>query len=215
MPAGWSADAPDAPAPTARQKLAWIVFAALGSMLLLAVSNHLTQNISSIPLLWVVPLALYLITFILCFENKYEAHPWYQRTFFLPMLGALLCGMVWLIADKSLHFELYWQIGVFCAGLFIACMFCHGELADRKPAPKHLTTFYLMVAIGGALGSLLVGIAAPLLLPAYFELEISLVLLALLGTWVVWKRYHWGFSIPAGAIAIFVAGAAGYAGPSS
>ncbi len=214
LPAGWNPDGtsgPAAPPPTARQKLAWIAFAALGSMLLLAISNHLTQNISSIPLLWVVPLALYLITFILCFENKDEAHPWYQRLFFLPMLGVFLVAMAWLIADKAFHFELYWQIGVFSAGLFIACMFCHGELADRKPAPRHLTTFYLMVAIGGALGSLLVGIAAPLLLPAYFELEISLVALAALATWVMWKRYHWGFALLAGAVALFVAGAAGYA----
>jgi SAM-dependent methyltransferase len=202
--------APSTP-PTRQTQMVWAMYAALGSMLLLAVSNHLTHNISSIPLFWVVPLALYLLTFILCFEAKEGRAPWYQRTLFLPMLGVFLVSMAWLIADKSLHFELYWQMGVFSAGLFVACMFCHGELAGRKPAPAHLTRFYLMVSVGGAFGSLLVGVAAPMLLPAYFELEISLVLLAILGTWVTYRRFHWMAGGIAAMLAAFVIGATGFA----
>ena len=85
--------------------------------------------------------------------------------------------MAWTLADPNLTHELALQIGVFCAGLFIACMFCHGELARLKPAPRYLTRFYLMISLGGAVGSALVGIVAPLVLPAYFELAGGLVAL--------------------------------------
>ena len=203
-PASAAAESPAAP--TTGDKLTWIALSGLGSMLLLAISNHLTQNISSIPLLWVVPLVLYLITFILCFDGK----GWYQRTLFVPMLGAMIIAMAWTLADKEMHFMLYWQIGLFLAGLFVACMFCHGELVARKPHPLHLTTFYLMVSVGGAIGSLLVGVAAPLLLPAYYELEIAIVLLALLATGLLWRKFHIGFVGIGAMITIFAAGAAVY-----
>ncbi|MEO8102029.1 MAG: fused MFS/spermidine synthase [Betaproteobacteria bacterium] len=202
-----AADIADKPAPpTARQKLVWISLSGLGSILLLAVTNHLTQNISSIPLLWVVPLILYLLTFIFCFDGK----GWYQRTLFVPMLGAAIVAMSWTLADKEMHFMLYWQIGLFLAGLFIACMFCHGELVERKPHPAHLTTFYLMVSVGGALGALLVGVIAPLTLPAYYELEIALVLLAAMAAASLWQRFHVGFVAIGAAVCVFALSAAIY-----
>ena len=125
------------PRPRAASILLWLVLAAMGSVTLLAVSNHLTQNISSIPLLWVIPLAVYLLTFILCFEGRH----WYRRDLYLGSLLWLLCVMAWFLADKSLQFELLWHIGVFTIGLYFVCMFCHGELAERRPGPKHLTLF--------------------------------------------------------------------------
>ncbi len=179
-------DAAEVQPPAVKTKLTWITLAGLGSVLLLAISNHLTQNISSIPLMWVVPLAIYLLTFILCFDGK----GWYQRKLFLPLLAVALLAMAWMLADQRMHFMLYWQIGVFSAGLFIACMFCHGELVALKPHPKHLTTFYLMVSVGGAAGSVLVGLIAPITLPAYFELEIALVMMAALATVVLWGKIH-------------------------
>src|SRR5678816_3575318 len=97
------------------------------------------RNISSVPLLWVVPLAVYLLTFILCFEGR----NWYRRDIYLGSLLWLLCVMAWFLADKSLQFELLWQILVFTVGLYFVCMFCHGELARRRPGPRHLTLFYL------------------------------------------------------------------------
>ena len=200
------ADTPSAP--TAMQKLIWLSLSGMGAILLLAVSNQLTQNISSIPLLWVVPLVLYLITFILCFDVKSGKSSWYQRTLWIPMLGASIIAMAWTLADKDMHFMLYWQIGIFLVGLFIACMFCHGELADRKPHPAHLTTFYLMISVGGALGSLLVGVVAPLTLPAYYELEIALVLLSAMVTVSLWKKSHIGFvGIGAAVVAFSIAAA--------
>jgi SAM-dependent methyltransferase len=86
--------------------------------------------------------------------------------------------MAWFLADKSLQFELLWQIGVFTIGLYFVCMFCHGELARRRPGPRHLTLFYLVVSLGGVVGGALVGIVAPVTLPAYLELEIALVVVA-------------------------------------
>ena len=196
--------------PTRREKLTWIALSALGSVLLLAISNHLTQNISSIPLMWVVPLALYLLTFILCFDAKDAHSVWYQRKLFLPLLAVLVIGMSWTLADKDLHFMLYWQIGLFSAGLFVACMFCHGELVALKPHPRHLTTFYLMVSIGGALGALLVGVIAPLTLPAYYELEISIVALAAMATFRLWRKVHIGMVILGAAVTLFAGVAAVY-----
>ncbi len=164
------------PRPGAARLLTWLALATLGSVMLLAVSNHLTQNVSSIPLLWVIPLAVYLLTFILCFEGT----RWYPRDAYLGFLVWIVCVMAWFLADKRLQFEIAWQVGVFGAGLFVVCMFCHGELARLRPGPRHLTLFYLVVSLGGVAGGVLVGIVAPLTLPGYLELEIALVAVALL-----------------------------------
>ncbi len=179
----------EAPPVAARQFL-WCTLAATGSLLLLSVSNHITQNIASVPLLWIAPLAIYLLTFILCFD----ASGWYRRDIFLAMLAAGLGVMAWTLADSDLTHELAIQIGVFCGGLFLACMFCHGELVRLKPAPKYLTRFYLMISLGGAGGSVLVGLIAPLVLPAHFELAGGLVLCALLLLWQV-RRDHVVFGV--------------------
>ena len=172
--AAMSAQESEEPRPRARMLLVWLALASMGSVVLLAVSNHLTQNISSIPLLWVIPLAVYLLTFILCFEGT----RWYRRDATLGLLVWIVCVMAWFLADKRLQFELAWHVGVFVAGLFIVCMFCHGELARLRPGPRHLTLFYLVVALGGVTGGILVGIVAPLALPGYLELEIALVIVA-------------------------------------
>lgn len=169
------------PPPALSRQLLWCTLSGIASVLLLAVSNHITQNIASVPLLWILPLALYLLTFILCFD----AAGWYRREVFLPMLAAALGVMAWTLADPKLTHELEIQIGVFSGGLFIACMFCHGELARLKPSPRYLTRFYLMISVGGAFGSILVGIVAPLLLPAYFELAAGIVVCAMLLRWQV------------------------------
>ena len=181
---GQRAETVDEPPPGARQVALWLALSAMGSVTLLAVSNHLTQNISSIPLLWVVPLAVYLLTFILCFEGRH----WYRRDIYLGSLLWMLCVMAWFLADKSLQFELLWQILVFTIGLYFVCMFCHGELARRRPGPRHLTLFYLVVSLGGVVGGVLVGIVAPVTLPGYLELEIALVVIAALALGTNLKR---------------------------
>lgn len=167
------------PPPTFGRQVLWCALAGTGSFLLLAVSNHICQNISAIPLLWILPLSLYLATFILCFDGK----GWYRRHLFLALTAATLGVMAWTYADPDLTHDLRIQISVFSVGLFVTCMFCHGELVEIKPAPRHLTRFYLMISLGGALGSVLVGIVAPLALPAYFELGVGIGLCALLLMW--------------------------------
>jgi len=174
----------DEPRPGMRQVALWLALSALGSITLLGVSNHLTQNISSIPLLWVIPLAVYLLTFILCFEGN----RWYRRDLYLGSLAWLACVMVWFLADKNLQFELLWHIAVFTIGLYFVCMFCHGELALRRPGARHLTLFYLVVSLGGVLGGVLVGIVAPVTLPGYLELEIALVAIAALALGINLRR---------------------------
>ncbi len=158
--------------PGAGKQSLWLALSAMGSVMLLAVTNHVTQNIASVPFLWVVPLSLYLLTFILCFD-----HPrWYVRPLFFGAALLLVPAMAWQIASL----ELRSAVPLYFAGLFVACMVCHGELARAKPAPEHLTRFYLMLSLGGAAGAVLVALVAPNVLSGYFELNIVLVLLALL-----------------------------------
>jgi SAM-dependent methyltransferase len=189
------------PAPRARAIALWLALSATASATLLGVSNHLTQNISSIPLLWVVPLAVYLLTFILCFESS----RWYRPALYLTSLVWLLGAMAWFLADRRLQFELLWHIAVFAVGLFFVCMFCHGELAARRPGARHLTLFYLVVSLGGVVGGVLVGIVAPVTLPGYLELEIALVVVAVLALVVSLRRPTWVL----GVLGLTIAGTVG------
>ena len=151
----------------ARQWLLWVMLSGIGSAILLGISSHLTQNISSAPLLWVIPLALYLITFIISFD-----HPrWYVRALYLPLAGVVIPAMAWL--SDSLNLAVVTPI--YACGLFVVCMVCHGELARLKPHPSRLTAFYLSISVGGALGSLAMAVIAPLVFDGYFELYAALV----------------------------------------
>ncbi|MGH8742607.1 MAG: hypothetical protein ACREUN_16915, partial [Burkholderiales bacterium] len=170
---GYEVEKPSKAEPIAlKPQLQWLLLAAMGSVMLLAVTNHITQNISSVPFLWVLPLALYLVSFILAFD-----HPrWYVRPLFLGLAALLLPAMAWTIPSLDLAVA----APLYLVGMFVCCMVCHGELARLKPDPARLTRFYLMMSLGGALGAVLVAIAAPLALAGYFELGIALLLLALL-----------------------------------
>ena len=162
--------------PKMGDKILWLLLAACASTMLLAVTNHLTQNIASIPFLWVLPLSLYLLTFILTFDLERL----YHRKVFIRLLALALGGMAYGLSHWNSHTNLRIVIPAFCAGLFFVCMFCHGELVRRKPSARHLTSFYLMLSAGGAMGGVLVGLVAPKILPGYFELPIALVACAIL-----------------------------------
>jgi SAM-dependent methyltransferase len=193
-----------ATAPSGLTQLTWLALAAMASVMLLAVTNHVTQNIASVPFLWVLPLSIYLASFILTFD-----HPrWYQRALFIAALSVLAPVMAWLIPSL----ELVSAASVFFGGLFVACMFCHGELALMKPDPRWLTRFYLMLSLGGALGAVLIAIVAPLVLPGYFEVNIALILLAL--TLSLRLRGAWrlvGFAVFTATAFFSVRGAQDYA----
>jgi SAM-dependent methyltransferase len=165
-------------APGRGDYLLWLALSATGSVMLLAVTNHVTQNVAAIPLLWLVPLTLYLLTFIIAFEGR----GLYRVEYFWVVVLLWLAGMAWMLVDSRFQFDLWIQVGMFLSGLFVACLFCHGELYRARPAARYLTAFYLVISAGGALGGLLVAVVAPLVFNAYYELGLSLVALALLAT---------------------------------
>jgi hypothetical protein len=140
------------------------------------VTNHITQNIASVPFLWVIPLSLYLLSFILCFD----ARRWYNRALFLRLLGIALGAMAYALAPSFSGLPLRVLIPLYCIGLFIACMFCHGELARLKPVHAYLTTFYLMAALGGALCAVFVALIAPHIFSGYYELHVAMACCAVL-----------------------------------
>ena len=162
--------------PTALNMLAWAGLAACASSLLLSVTNHLTQNVASVPFLWILPLSLYLLTFILCFDSDF----WYRRWLFLRLFAVAVGGMAYAIHADSESMPLKVAIPLFTAGLFTCCMVCHGELSRMKPHPRFLTVYFLMISLGGALGGLFVGVVAPYSFPTYYELPISLIVVSFL-----------------------------------
>jgi spermidine synthase len=192
-----------APPVPLKDQLLWLALSAMGSVMLLAVTNHITQNVASVPFMWVLPLALYLVTFILAFD-----HPrWYVRPLFLAALPILLPAMAFYIPSLDLRLA----APLYLVGMFVACMVCHGELAALKPHPAHLTRFYLMMSLGGALGAVLVAIVAPLTLPGYFELGIALILLGALFAVRVRGWASWGvLAVLAATVAFVVKGAHDY-----
>jgi hypothetical protein len=186
--------------PESGQKLLWIAFAAVPSMLLMAVTTHLSTNVAPIPFLWVLPLGLYLLSFILCFEGS----RWYRRGLFLGLLPFLLVVMSMSLRQDfrwmDYRFEVlsqaaYWlgsvrgQVVLFNLGLFVACMVAHGELARRRPHPQFLTGFYLRISLGGAMGGMFVALAAPRLFTTYLELPLGLAAAAVVaGLSLAWDR---------------------------
>ena len=149
----------------------WIALSATASLFLLSVTNQISQEVAVIPFLWIVPLTLYLLSFILAFSGERG----YNRKFYslLFILSAALTLFVILNAT-SLH--VYWQIIAYCLLLFSVCMLCHGELYVLRPHAEHLTTFYLMVSIGGALGGIFVSLIAPLIFNGYWEFFVGLAM---------------------------------------
>lgn len=169
--------------PNWKLQLLWVALAADASILLLATTNYLSQNVAAVPLLWILPLSLYLLSMIICFEGG----NWYRRFLFLRLAGVALGGMAFALSPDFVNAGPLLQIPLFCAGLFICCMACHGELAKLKPQPEHLTLFYLMVSLGGALGGIFVGVVAPYTFRGFYELPIGMAGCAIL-LWIVLHR---------------------------
>lgn len=161
--------------PGRADQLLWLALAAVGSVILLSTTNQMCQEVAVVPFLWVLPLSLYLVTFIICFDNE----RWYRRSWFgifLVLVGIAVCCILFAGAGAPLLL----QVSVYSAALFICCMVCHGELVKLKPHPRYLTKFYLMIAAGGALGGVLTTLGAPLVFTAYWEYQLGLVACCLL-----------------------------------
>ena len=173
----------ESPRPGVGELTLWVTLAACASTLLVSITNHLSQNVAPIPLLWVIPLALYLLTFIFAFESDRI----YKRWWVIPLTIVAIGGMAYMLWVSSGNLEIKWMIPGFCLGLFLCCMMCHGELARRRPAADHLTLFYLMVSLGGALGGIFVALIAPRVFKNYLELQVGLAACAALAAVVLWN----------------------------
>ncbi len=168
------------PAPALRDYAGWLLLSAMGSFMLLAVTNHITHDVASVPFLWILPLTIYLLTFIFCFEGR----GWYRRSIFLGPLLVIVCAMAWALHAEHGIMDIKEAVPLNLAGLFVMCMFFHGELAARKPAPRYLTGFYLMVSLGGALGGVAVGMVAVKFFNTYYEFGIGLVVTLMIAAYV-------------------------------
>ena len=169
--------------PSLSTRLLWLALAACGSIMLLAVTNQMCSDVGVVPFLWVVPLGLYLATFIVCFGNERL----YWRPVFWPLLVLAAAGIV-LLLRGGVDVDIRWQVLGYNAALTVCCMVCHGELARLKPAPRHLTAYYLTSSAGGAVGGLFVTLAAPLLFTAYFELHIGVWMCFVLAAAAFWHE---------------------------
>jgi spermidine synthase len=157
----------------------WMALPACATTVLLATTNQMCQDFAVIPFLWVLPLSFYLLSFILCFGDD----RWYFRPVWLSLMVLCVAALVSLLlkdyADEEMAFP--YQIAIYIAAMFSCCMVCHGELVRRRPPPERLTSFYLMIALGGAAGGVFVSFIAPRIFDGYWELHASLVASLLLG----------------------------------
>lgn len=174
----------------------WIALSACGSMLLLALTSQMCQDVAVVPFLWIVPLSLYLLTFIIAFDHD----RWYHRAVAIPLAAAAIGMTIWLMNRQyaSTEWPLLWQIVIYCSAIFFGCLICHGEVVRLKPHVRQLTGFYLSISLGGAVGGLFVSLLAPQFFNGYWELHVAFVLLALLTSVQLWRafprrRTHWLF----------------------
>lgn len=179
LKSGWAAslskrvDAPLKPRkrPPPALMTMWIALSATASLFLLSVTNQISQEVAVIPFLWILPLSIYLLSFILAFSSEWGYHRKFYASLFL--ISSALTLFVMLNATR-LH--VYWQILAYCLLLFASCMLCHGELYLLRPAAENLTLFYLMVSVGGAIGGIFVSLVAPVIFNGYWEFFVGLAM---------------------------------------
>ena len=149
----------------------WCSLSACGSVTLLATTNLICQKISSSPFLWVMPLCIYLLTFTICFENS----RWYRRPVFFSLYFVAVGLITWMATYTDAELDAIRQMSVYCLLLFAVCMVCNGELERLKPAARNATSFYLSIALGGALGGALVVLVAPYVFHGFYEFHIAVL----------------------------------------
>jgi len=183
--------------PQRKTVLLWLALAACSSAMLLATTNLICQEIAVIPLLWVLPLCVYLLSFIICFDGD----RWYRRSLFHPAYAIAFFSSLFVLSHgpANARTAILIQIGIFCLALLVVCMVCHGELVLSRPVHSRLSIFYLTIASGGALGSALVVLVAPRVFHQVWEFHLSLLLCGLLlliavssdrGSWFYRGKYR-------------------------
>ena len=175
-----------------RAKLLWFLLPAVGAIQLCAVTSHLSQNIAAIPLLWVLPLGVYLLTFILAFE----APPLRSMWMVTRLLIVLLAALAWMLSKTDVTIPIQISIGFFLAELFFACLFCHVQTYALRPGDaSESTLFYLLIAAGGAAGTILIGIVCPMVFDANYDVALAFLATAaaaLVVTWGSKGKAGWG-----------------------
>jgi hypothetical protein len=198
-----------ADSPRPRLLIAWVVMAAIPSILLLATTNQMCQDVAVVPFLWVLPLSLYLISLVICFDSE----RWYTRQVYWTLTMAMLLLTLVALQDQ-IEFPVLYEIAIYAPLLFCGSMVCHGELARVKPQPEHLTSFYLCLSIGGAMGGVFVNLVAPLIFDAYLELHTAMLAVVVLGLllayWDPGSRVHRGRPIWASLTVLAVAAGFGW-----
>jgi hypothetical protein len=189
----------DAPTPTWRDGLTWCALAAVPAGLLIAVTAHISTDVAAVPLLWVLPLALYLLTFVIVFQRRPLIPHWLavglQPLFILALVGVVIFDPVKTIIGI---------IGLHCAVFFVNALVCHGELARRRPAARDLTTFYLWMAAGGTVGGIAAGLIAPNVFNWVAEYPVLIVLAALCRPGLALPSDRHGRQLVVGAPAVIV-----------
>ncbi len=186
--------------PSAMTVVFWLALAATASTLLLATTNLITQDIAVAPFLWILPLSVYLLSFILTFESD----RWYRRLPFAVLAGVLAPVAAATTSAGVVFLPLWGEAAVYLGALFAACMLCHGELALSRPAARHLTAFYLIVSVGGVIGGVFVALIAPGMFRQFTEYPLALTGTCALGlvgwfrsgAYAEWTRQNFRVRVP-------------------
>ena len=191
------------PASDPQPRYLWVLLPFAGSLLLLAGTNQICRDVAVVPLLWILPLSVYLLSFIVAFGNP----RWYHRGFWGVAVVASFAGVLYLLpfdfGGEDPH--LVTQVALYVAAIFAGCMVCHGELVRTRPPARELTSFYVLVAIGGALGGVFVNYAARYWFNGYWEFHLALVLTWVLLGWCVYRSRQTVRSLSAAWAAALVA----------
>jgi hypothetical protein len=188
---------PSAPEPVEKAKvsrlgftdpLLWLLLSGCGSVVLMSSTNKITQDVAVIPFLWILPLSLYLITLIIAFDGP----RWYKRWFWIPLFVLSIPASILLLdqAHGGDEMDIMVQVALYLFAMFTAAMVCHGELVRLKPQVQHLTGFYLMVSLGGALGGTFVNFLAPLMFSGFWEYHVSILLVISLTGFGLLRHYR-------------------------
>ncbi len=186
--------------PSRWDSLVWLGLSASASVMFLATTNQICQDIGVVPLLWILPLGIYLLTFVICFEHE----RWYSRGWYHPLFAMAIFAACFVLNNGAIN-NLVGQIAIYTSVLFIVSMVCNGELARCKPSPHFLTQFYLTVAAGGALGGVLVALAAPHIFRGFWEYQSGLWMSALLLTIILVRdKQSWLYQSKVGSPVVVV-----------
>ncbi len=192
-----AAEASSLPTSTGRVRLLWFLLPMAAAMQLAAVTSYLSQNIAAIPLLWILPLGVYLLTFILAFD----APGLYRRWLIVRFLAVMLASLGYMLTKTDMSLPIAISVGFFLVELFFACYFCHAEAYALRPRNAGETTlFYLLIAAGGVAGSCFIAILCPLLFRFNYDIALAFAATAAVALLVGWndgwaQRLLWGVGV--------------------